>query len=297
MKLVDWIFRHKRLLVFSLVILFLSSCGGGETQPADENSRTRGGSPGEGAPTEIPQQVNTSGVEFEEGELPEDFPDEFPVHEDARIGSTIEMAGDNHFRVFLSFTMSLEEVLTYYHHELQAEGWTVESEQATSKGTLLKITNPEYEAKLDFITSEMGVVLDLTIDPLGEAFELPEIAEGIGESSGLGEGSGDFPADFPMPIQASPIPLSDKLRGEGYQLVFSFPEIPELALIQISTALMGGGWEIGDYEIDAMTHVYIVPFTDPGSGFQGFALLTDNLDVVGMNSVDGSIIALHPGTP
>ncbi len=291
--------KKDRKILFLLSLLaaavLLTSCGGQAQPPADDFSRSRG-SPGESAASEAPPQSNTSGTEFEEGELPEDFPEAFPVHPEARVGSAVDGQEENHFRVFLAFSMDLDQVLAYYRQELLVKGWTVESEETTSLGTELKITNLEYEAKLDFITSDMGVVLDLAIDPLGEAAELPEIAEGIGESSELGEVGGDFPADFPVPLEASPIPLSDKLREEGYQLAFAYPQIPEMALVQISTALMGAGWEIGEYEIDVATHVFLVPFTDPGGSFEGYALLTDNPDVIGIDLAGGSLIALHPGS-
>ena len=187
--------------------------------------------------------------------------------------------------------------MAFYRQELPALGWTIDSDEVTSRGTDLKITNPEYEAKLDFVTSEMGVVLDLTIDPLGQALEIPGGEDGFGESEGLGETGGDFPAGFPVPVGAKQIPVPEKLKSEGYQVVFSYPEPPEMAYMQLITAIMGAGWEIGDFTIDPGTNVFLMPFSDPASGFQGYALLTDDPDVAGMDLAGSSIIALHPGVP
>ena len=159
------------------------------------------------------------------------------------------------------------------------------------------IIHPAYDARLDFITSEMGVVLDLTINPLGEVVDLPEISDSYGESEGLGEIDGDFPSNFPIPSGAKAIPVPDKLKSEGYQLTFSYPDLPEMVYIQLITGFMAVGWDVGEFVIDAESNLILMPFTHPGSGFQGYALLTDNPDVLGLSSVEGTIITLHSGTP
>ena len=123
---------------------------------------------------------------------------------------------------------------------------------------------PDYEAKLDFVEDEYGIVLDLALAPLGELEEIPGSAETFGESEGLGEAGGDFPVDFPVPSRFTAIDFPAKLAEEGYQLAFNFPDMAELAIIELSTALMAQSWGIGEFEVDAMTGSYMVPFTGPG---------------------------------
>ena len=288
--------RKKGLMLFTLLIfasLVLTSCGGGEPPPSDEEAP-----PSMEEETEVDQtemQTNNTGASFEEEELPDNFPEVFPLPEYAKIGSTVDMPGENSFRIFFAFPeVALDEVLAFYNLELQAGGWSVDAEGPEVTGYGMWITHPEYEAKLDFIVDEYGVVLDLALAPLGELEELPESGATFGESEGLGESGGDFPADFPVPSTFAAIDLPAKLAEEGYQLAFNFPDMAELAIIDLSSALMTVGWEIGEFEVDNMTASYMIPFTGP-SGFQGYALITAKADVAGLDTISGSVIALHSG--
>lgn len=280
-------------IIFPLLVVFaflFTSCGGVEDPPTEDVA-----APVEDTPAKEQGEVNTTGVEFQEEELPADFPEEFPIPEEAKIGSTVPMPGDNSYRVFFALVeFTLADALTFYQQELQAGGWSVDAEGPEVTGYGMWITHPEYEAKLNFIEDEYGVVLDLAIAPLGELMEIPTSAEAYEESENLGEATGDIPADFPKPATFTTIDLPSKLAEEGYQLAFTFPDMAELAIIELSKALVTGGWEIGEFEIDAMTSSYKVPFTAPG-GFQGYALITAKADVAGLDSINGAVIALHPG--
>lgn len=282
--------------ILVIIVALLAACGSPaeESQdagiPQEESSQE---SSSESSQTEM--QTNTTGTSFEEQELPADFPEAFPLPEYTKVGSTVDMPGENSYRIFLAFPeVDLEEVLAYYHQELPLKGWTIDNEAAGALGMILEITHPDYEAKLDFIEDEYGVVLDLALAPLGELEEVPGSDVTFGESEGLGESGGDFPSDFPVPSRFSAIDLPPKLVEEGYQLAFNFPDMAELAIIEISTALMTGGWEIGDFAVDSMTGSYTVPFTGP-DGFQGYALITSRPEVAGLDTISGSVIALHTG--
>jgi len=283
-----------KLATLIIVITLLAACGspGEDTLSGD-------------IPEEIPVKEsssedsqlegNTTGATFEEQELPDNFPEVFPLPEYAKIGSTVDMPGENSYRIFFAFPeVGLEEALAFYNLELPAEGWSVDAEGPEITGYGMWITHPEYEAKLDFIVDEYGVVLDLALAPLGELEEAPGSGESYGESEDLGESGGDFPSDFPVPSRFSAIDLPAKLAEEGYQLAFNFPDMAELAIVELSTALMTSGWEIGDFEVDSMTASYMIPFTGPG-GFQGYALITARPEVAGLSSITGSVIALHTG--
>lgn len=285
--------KRKLILVVLLIMaLGLTSCGGKEEAPVVD----QGLSVEEETGAEESQgQMDSSGAGVEEADLPEDFPEAFPLPENAKVGSAVNLPGDQNYRIFFAFPESdLEEILTFYQSELPAEGWTVAAEGPDTLGYGMWVTHPEFEAKLAIIEDEYGVVLDLSIAPLGELEEAPGSSESYGESEGLGESGGDFPSDFPVPSSFTTIDLPAKLAEEGYQLAFNFPDMAELAIIELSTALMTGGWEIGDFEVDSMTASYMIPFTGPG-GFQGYALLTAKPDVAGLSTITGSVIALHAG--
>jgi hypothetical protein len=287
--------KTRIILISAALVLssLLSACGGGETPE-----------PQVGALIDVEEEIsseeaqvemNTTGASFEEQELPADFPEEFPLPEGTKVGSTVPMPGENSYRIFFALVeFMLEDALSFYQQELQDGGWSVEAEGPEVTGYGMWITHPEYEARLSFIEDEYGVVLDLTIAPLGELEEIPGSGETFGESEGLGESEGDFPSDFPVPSRFTAIDLPSKLAEEGYVLAFTFPDMAELAIIELSTALMSGSWAIGEFEIEAMTGSYMVPFSGPG-GFQGYALITSKGEVAGLSSISGAVIALHAG--
>ncbi len=294
MKPTSLLFILIKLSTLFILAGMLTACGS-SAEDAPSEGIPQGGTSVESSTDDSQTEVNTTGASFEEQELPENFPEVFPLPEYAKIGSTVDMPGENSFRIFFAFPeVALDEVLAYYQDELQAGGWSVDAEGPEVTGYGMWITHPEYEAKLDFIEDEYGIVLDLAIAPQGELEELPGSDLTFGESEGLGESGGNFPSDFPVPSRFTAIDLPAKLAEDGYQLAFSFPDIAELAIIELSAALMTSSWEIGEFEVDSMTASYITPFTGP-SGFQGYALITARPEVAGLDTISGSVIALHTG--
>ena len=98
--------------IATLVILLslLTACGSPEADTPSEGvpqEDTRVESSTDDSQTE----QNTTGVEFEEQELPANFPEVFPLPEYAKIGSTVDIPGENSFRIFFAFPeVTLEEV-------------------------------------------------------------------------------------------------------------------------------------------------------------------------------------------
>lgn len=283
-----------RLSILVILVGLLTACGSAADDVPNDGVPPED-TPLDSSSDDLQSEADSTGPEFEEAELPADFPEVFPLPEYTKVGSSVPLPGENSFRIFFALPeVSLEEILAFYNLELPDKGWSVDAEGPEVTGYGMWITHPEYEAKLNFIVDEYGVVLDLAIAPLGELEEVPGGAETFGESEDLGAGGGDFPADFPVPSRFSAIDLPSKLAEEGYQLAYNFSDMAELAIVELSTALITGGWEIGEFEFDTMTASYIVPFTSPG-GFQGYALITAKPDVAGLDSISGSVIALHAG--
>jgi len=287
-----------KLLSLLLIAAFFVSCAGfesssstGESSLAAEVQEQSESEESEAPPPE----GESGGAVFEEAPLPEDFPGSFPIPEQARIGSSVTEPGVEGFQIMLALTDTLDESLAYYQGALPAGGWEITDQTDSEQGTYLVISSADYEGELVFMPLDTGVILDVGLTPAGAKLEIPESEMDLGTSTDLGETGTEIPADFPLPDGASPISLPDKLKNEGYQLAFEYPDLPELIIIQLSVAVMTAGWEIGEYIVEAETHSFLIPFEDPVSGFEGYALLTDNPDLVGLDSITGSIIALHPG--
>jgi hypothetical protein len=293
--------QRKFLSVLSLITvlsLLLVSCAGNESAPDDGQTSPAAEvqEPGDSEDSEAPAvEINTSGTEFEEAPLPEDFPESFPIPEEARIGSSVNDPGVEGFRTMLALTNTPDEALAYYLGALPAEGWEIIDQTDSEYGTYLIIRSADYEGELLFISLDTGVIVDVGLYPVGAKKEIPESEMDLGTSADLGETETEIPANFPLPDGASPIILPEKLKNEGYQLAFEIQDLPEMIIIQLSIAVMSAGWELGEYIVNAETHSFLIPFEDPVSGFEGYALLTDNPGLVGLDSVSGSIFALHPG--
>ena len=271
------------MIVFLLVFLS-ASCGKEEPSPMDVLSTD----------TLLEEPQPTSGPGFEEGDLPEDFPEDFPLPEDTRVGSSVNL-GKGAFRTYLSLQGTLDEVLAFYHQELPAASWTIAGEGDSQGNPKMDVVSPEYQGEITFISGETGVVLEVYLFPPESAQEVPGIPENIGESTTLGSGESDFPDDFPLPVSFQPAQISSTLEEKGYQLAFSYQGLPELALADLTMALINGGWTVGDPSLEGNQRAYRVPFEDPATGFQGHALISNDPAVVGVESQNMTIIAFQSG--
>ena len=101
--------KTKAVVLISLLIvgLLMTSCRGGETTPVDDGSSNQMDDTAmETSSEQTVTDTNTSGTEFEEAELPDEFPGNFPLPENTKVASTVPMPGDHSYRVFFSFPAS-----------------------------------------------------------------------------------------------------------------------------------------------------------------------------------------------
>jgi len=278
------------IIFITLVVLLglLSACGSKVSQPQEDQTSLE-----EIQANTQPEAGDDASDGFEEVPVPEGFPASFPIPDGARLGYSGKEPAEGSFQILVKSAGSLDETLDFYRQSLPANGWTLIDEQAVENGHGMTISNPEYEGELYFIFYEEESYVDVSLDPLGAKPEFSDVSENLGSSTALGDSGTDFPADFPLPVGAEQIPLPDKLAGEGYQLAFAFPDMPELAYIQFSAAIVGSGWIIGDFQMG--TNSYTMPFSNPSTGFEGYALLTSNPQTAGVSSITGCVVALHPG--
>jgi hypothetical protein len=229
-------------------------------------------------------------------ELPKDFPANFPIPAGAQVTSNLDLAGEDDFRVFIAILLPMEDVLAYYEHELPANGWTIDEQTETNRKTEMTISSGQYNGELLFAGAETGVALDVHLTPSGTGESLPELPGDLGDSASLGEGGGSFPADFPLPISYTSIGLPDRAQSEGFQLAYTATGMAEMVMVELNLAVMEAGWEIGESTIDAASGVYLIPFVNPASGFQGFASILRDGSAYGLPT-GGVLILLAPGTP
>jgi hypothetical protein len=281
---------------FLIASLLLAACGGKVSGEIELR-----GSPSIDSVDELGEvearEPEFEGATFEEAELLDDFPFSFPMPDGTRIASNIATTRENEFRVFLSTTLSNEDALTFYLQALPANGWTIDEHEETFGGTELKFSRPEWLGQILFVADDTSVGLDVHLYPPETTQPAPELGNDFDQLQTLGESESEFPRDMPLPVEFTPIELNDTLGGQGYQLAFTYPNMAEMAIVELSTALGTTGWEITDPTVDAMNGAYFIPFTNPVSGFQGYAYITRDPGQFGVNAPGAALIALAPGQP
>jgi hypothetical protein len=278
----------------------LTGCGGGDSgtaviespPPADleDSPESSGGG-------DVAQEPPFDTSMIPEAELPEDFPESFPIPDDAQIASDVSLPIEDDFRVILTLLSPLEEAQAYYQRELPARGWTILEEETTGRGTEMTLTSPAYDGELLFIAAETGVALDVHLFPPESDLAIPDLAEDLGESATLGESGGSFPSDLSLPTAFTPIELTDSLEAKGYELAFTYKGPAEMAMVELNIALMTDGWELGELTLGGVSGVHIVPFEDPESGFAGYATIISNPGQFNVDAPGAALIALAPGQP
>lgn len=292
--------RFITCIILLILALLLVSCGGGDPEipvvegPPSADLAGQGDSSGSDDDAQE-AEFDTSMVQVVE--LPVDFPVNFPIPDGATISSDVSTPDEGDFRMFITLLLPLEEALAYYQGELPEGGWTIVEEKTSSRESEMTLTSMEYDGELLFVSADTGVALDVHLFPLGTGEVIPDLAEGLGDSTVMGEGGSSFPADFPLPTSFTPIELSASLKAEGYELAYTYVGIAEMAMVELNIALMTAGWEVGELTPEGVSGVYIVPFENLGTGFAGYAYITSNPGQFNMDTGGAALIALAPGQP
>lgn len=288
-----------RILIASLL---LTGCGSGYPIPPElENTTLVEGTTVEEAPqSEEMPDLDAMGMDVSsmvDQNLPEDFPDAFPIPPGAEVFSNIHMPNEGEYWVYFSITDPLADAIGYFQKELPRSGWTILEEQETGAGYQFKIETDEYGGELLLVRAETGVALDVHLLKGGMAESIPDIESLLRGSSTLGENSGNLPSDLPIPASFERIGLSPELEADGYAAAFQYQGAPLLAMVDFNLAMFSSGWLVGDEDISEGTNTFIVDFTDPALAFKGYALITDDFASYGIPRISGSLIALHEGLP
>lgn len=104
-------------------------------------------------------KVKTKGGETElqtSGNLPKDFPEEFPLYEGAEIKGTLrtESEGKVHFQVTFETKDELSKVAEFFKEKLPKSGYKISSTVETQESALLYLSKGEESIGMVMITKE-----------------------------------------------------------------------------------------------------------------------------------------------
>lgn len=125
--------RKWSLVVALFVLSLAAACSGSEDGEGEGTSSTAPGTEaGSGEPDDgsEPSMVISSGsetVSIGGGELPEGWPDSFPLPDGAELAGSASSPG-NYVVWFSSGGAELDDLKSFFDEELPANGWTIDSE-------------------------------------------------------------------------------------------------------------------------------------------------------------------------
>jgi len=128
------------------IILAAGGCGQSDEEQVEEAiERDSGGEASVSIDEEsFSIQTGEGSFRIDQGgglELPENFPDDVPVMDDASI--SMSTAADEMVQVMFSVDEPLDEVLEHYKEEMADNDWTSESSVQTPEGSMLSFTKDE----------------------------------------------------------------------------------------------------------------------------------------------------------
>lgn len=93
----------------------------------------------------------TEDLVLSSGELPDTVPDDFPIPDEAVVGSTLVVRSTGTTEVILRLPAELPVAVSYFEQNLQARDYQLDTSQATSDGGWdMAITRDDVSGSLDF---------------------------------------------------------------------------------------------------------------------------------------------------
>lgn len=204
--------RGLLLVTLAGLLALAAACGGGEKEVTI---------PG----TDGKVKVTTG------GELPEDFPDDFPIFKDAELTGTLqgEEGGQSGFFATWETDASVEEVTDFYKEELDKDPWQSAGVFSSTEGTVISFTRAD---NVDFGGGVTIAENDGT-----------QIVVFLGEGAGLGAEGGAEGEEEAPPGEAQP-PAEAELPEE-VELPDDYPTdivpIPDDARVTNASSISSGG--------------------------------------------------------
>jgi hypothetical protein len=131
-------FRKRFALIAGalLIALVAAGCSKNEETNAGQTSQASAtGAESTTSPTEAVSPTGTTTINIGGGGLPSGFPSSFPIPDGAQ--AVYSLGGTDGYWVAFSSSQSADELRSFFHDNLQANGWTLTSEANvnTSTGT------------------------------------------------------------------------------------------------------------------------------------------------------------------
>jgi hypothetical protein len=110
--------------------------------------------------------LEEGGFSFEEeGELPDNFPSDFPIYPDAKLASTWTAKGEGTDGLSLIWEAedSVNKVSNYYESELEGAGWTLSFTSETEDSTTFAFEKNSVSGFIGITLEESKTVISLTL--------------------------------------------------------------------------------------------------------------------------------------
>ncbi|MCK4777576.1 MAG: hypothetical protein KAS39_04305 [Actinomycetia bacterium] len=154
----------KKLIVLSLVIVFvflISGCASFAQKAVEKEIEKSTGAEVDIDEGKIKVKTDEGEAEMEVGEaasLPDDFPDDFPLYEKAKLVSSFKMTEEEKesFQLSFEFDGDWKEVADFYQDSLPGSGYTIVSSMETMGGVTIIIKKGEEDAGAIFIGEADG---------------------------------------------------------------------------------------------------------------------------------------------
>jgi len=101
----------------------------------------------------------------EEGNLPDNFPSDFPIYPDAKLASSWTASGNETDGLSLIWETvdSISEVSNYYESELEDAGWTLSFTSETEDSTTFAFEKNDVSGFIGITVEESKTVISLTL--------------------------------------------------------------------------------------------------------------------------------------
>ena len=155
-----------RIGVCACAVMGLLACGSSEEQTIEmeDGGRATLQSDDEGVTV---RGTTDDGEEFQarfgkQASLPEDFPEDLPVHPEARVQGSMSMPGKGQMVTFET-DESPDEIYRFYTDGLTGQGWTIEAEMNFGGQRMVSASKDDRTASVQVVQGDKGTQVVLTV--------------------------------------------------------------------------------------------------------------------------------------
>lgn len=164
----------RRVLIGALVIVLALGLAGCESIGEEVGEEIAGGVVGadvevDGDTVTIETEDGAVTVEGDTGRIPEDFPADFPIYDDAEVDSTSNITSDGDITYYLGLTSSdgVGEIYDWYKAEFADEGWELKSDVklsgADGDSAMIGVEKGRMEGTLTLTAADGGTEIGIIL--------------------------------------------------------------------------------------------------------------------------------------